>query len=438
MKISKLIKTSVCLLLLAAMTVSIGCAHGTTTPVNSPNNTEGQAQSTKSPTVLDGTLDLMKGYKAQSMEAPTAPDAASAAKAADFALRLYRAAEGEGNKLVSPLSVLCALSMTANGARGNTLAQIESLLGMSCDELNEFYRNYSAQLPGGEKYKLNLANSVWFTSDSRFTVNEDFLQTNADFYGADVYKAPFDDTTLHDINSWVKEATDGMIPEVLDSIPDSAVMYLINALAFDAEWEQIYKKYEVSPRDFTLEDGSKKKTDFMFSTEGEYLSSDNAEGFIKYYSGRKYAFAALLPNEGTTAAELIASLDGEKLMAILSDAESCSVSAAMPKFEYDYETLLNDTLASMGMTDAFVDYLADLSGLGTSTAGNIFINRVIHKTFIAVDERGTKAGAATVVEGCDEAAAISEHSVYLDRPFVYMIIDCETNLPLFIGTLMEP
>ena len=87
---------------------------------------------------------------------------------------------------------------------------------------------------------------------------------------------------------------------------------------------------------------------------------------------------------------------------------------------------------------AFNDAAADLSGLGASEAGNLYISRVLHKTYISVDERGTRAGAATAVEVCDMCMPFYQHSVMLDRPFLYMLIDTETNLPFFIGTMMDP
>ena len=146
---------------------------------------------------------------------------------------------------------------------------------------------------------------------------------------------------------------------------------------------------------------------------------------------------ALLPNEGVSVDEYIASLDGESLNALLSNAKHTAVSAKMPKFETEYDVEMSKVLQSMGMIDAFDGNKADFSGLGTSSAGNLRINRVIHKTFISVAEKGTKAGASTVVEVTDESAPMEIKSVFLDRPFVYMLVDCENNLPFFIGTMMD-
>ena len=417
-------------LLLCAIAISFfGCNSMEATDLMegiTPNSTQ-QKPAPKPPAVSGDPTDEPHTLK-------TADNAA----ATDFALRLFRASNEKGkNTLISPLSVLCALSMTANGAKGETREQMEATLGMPIEELNLYISNYMNSLPNTEKYKLHLANSIWFTDDERFTVNEDFLQINADYYGAGAYKAPFDDSTLEDINNWVKKETDGMIPKVLDEIPPEAVMYLVNSLAFEAEWAEIYNEYAVSDGTFTKEDGTKQSVEFMYSDESTYLEDDKAIGFKKYYKDRKYAFVALLPNEGVSVDEYIASLDGESLNALLSNAKNTSVSAKMPKFETGYDVEMSKVLQSMGMIDAFDGNKADFSGLGTSSAGNLRINRVIHKTFISVAEKGTKAGATTVVEITDESAPMEVKRVFLDRPFVYMLVDCENNLPFFIGTMMD-
>ena len=383
--------------------------------------------------------DLMEGITPNQVNA--LDDLSSQnADVTDFAIRLFKASEENGkNTLISPLSVLCALAMTANGAEEETLAQMEEVLGMTTEELNLYLYSYMQNLPQGEKYKLSLANSIWFTEDERFTVNQDFLQTNADYYGADIYKAPFNDQTCKDINNWVKQNTDEMIPEILDEISADAIMYLVNALAFEAEWSEIYEKQQVRDGKFTKEDGTKQDVELMYGVEGTYLEDENATGFKKYYKGGKYAFVAMLPNEGVSVSDYVASLNGESLNTLLNNTQHTTVHTAIPKFETEYNVEMSTILKDMGMTKAFDIYNADFEGLGTSTAGNIFINRVLHKTFISVGEKGTKAGAATVVEMADGAAAEPQEpkEVYLDRPFVYMLIDCENNIPFFNGTMMD-
>ena len=383
--------------------------------------------------------DLMEGVTPKKVSVQNDLGAKST-DVTDFAVRLFRASAKSGEStLVSPLSVLCALAMTANGAEGETLEQMEAVLGMTAEELNLYLYSYMKNLPQGEKYKLSLANSIWFTEDNRFTVNQDFLQINADHYGADIYQAPFDDQTCRDINNWVKQRTDDMIPEILDQIPPDAVMYLVNALAFEAEWSRIYDEYQVRDGKITKEVGTRQDVEFMYSSEGVYLEDENAAGFMKYYKGGKYAFAAMLPNEGVSVSDYIASLNGESLNALLADPQHTAVETSIPKFETEYSVEMSEILKGMGMTRAFDPDNAEFGRLGVSENGNLYISRVLHKTFISVGEKGTKAGAATVVEMLDCAAVEPPETkqVYLDRPFVYMLIDCENNIPFFIGTMMD-
>ena len=384
-----------------------------------------------------GVVDLMAGVKPAAAE-KTGISPESAAAVTDFSLRILRAGSKPGeNSLLSPVSVLCALAMTANGAKGETLAQMERTLGLPLDRLNEFFESWRAVLEGDTA--LQTANSVWFTDRESFTVNPDFLQVNADRYGAELYQAPFTDETLKQINAWVKEKTNGMIPEILDQINPDAVMYLVNALAFEGKWEQPYPSYAVDKNgSFTCADGSKRSVEMMGSTEYQYLENELLTGFVKPYQGRKYAFAALLPKEGVSVEELLQKLDGAALQKLLQNRTEEIVFTALPKFETRYEAELSEVLTAMGMELPFDAGSADLSGIGSSAAGKLYISRVLHKTFLAVDEEGTRAGAATAVEAASGAAMVDYKTVNLDRPFVYLLMDCESCLPLFLGTMMDP
>lgn len=386
--------------------------------------------------------DLMEGVKANTVTGKAADDAFAQSQMR-LVVDLFQSSVLESkdeNVLISPLSILLALAMTANGADGDTKAEMEALLGgeISLEDLNEYLYSYVNNLPTDKKYKLQIANSIWFRDDEgRLQVEKDFLQKNADYYGAQAYKAAFDDQTLKDINNWVKDHTDGMIDSILDQIDEDAVMYLINALVFDAEWQQVYDKSDVYKGKFTNIDGTEKQVDMMHSEETVYLQDENATGFMKPYSGSKYSFAALLPNEGVDIYEYIAGLSGEKLMETLSTPQLGMVMATLPKFSYEYELSMNDVLKELGIPSAFSGDTADFSKMAHSSRGNIYIGEVLHKTFISVDELGTKAGAVTKVQMNDESAPMSEWVVNLNRPFVYMIIDNETNLPVFIGTVMD-
>ena len=416
MKRNRILLTAVSLLLICAMAVNLtGCS------------------------VKVQAKDLMAGIRPNEVHAADDLDAQSK-DITDFAVRLFQAsAEGDANSLISPLSVLYALAMTANGADGKTLEEMESVLGMTTQELNLYLYSYLNNLPQGEKHKLSLANSIWFTEDDRFTVNRNFLQANADYYGADIYEAPFNDATCKDINNWVKEKTDGMIPGILDQLPPDGIMCLVNALAFDGEWSATYETHQVQEGTFIKEDGTKQEADFMYGEDRIYLEDEKVTGFMKSYKGGKYAFVALLPKEGMSIAEYTDSLDGGVLHSLLSEPSYTTVRTAIPKFETEYAVEMSDILKTMGMPSAFDISTADFTGLGTSTAGNIYISQVLHKTFISVGENGTKAGAATAIIAADGAMIETEEpkEVYLDRPFVYMLIDCENSIPFFIGTMMD-
>lgn len=358
----------------------------------------------------------------------------------DFGIRLFQQAVTDSNLLVSPLSVISALSMTANGAREETLTQMETVLGMPVDRLNAYLNSYTAALPCADDYTLHLANSIWLKDEPEADVNQDFLQTVTDWYDADIYETSFDNSTVKDINNWVNQNTDGMIPKILDAIPKDGFMYLVNALSFDAKWQEEYKSHQVHNRDFTGEDGTVQTVKFMYGSEQNYLEDENTTGFIKYYKDRKYAFAALLPKEGIHLKDYTDSLTGEKFRNLLTHKSEAMVETAIPKFKNASDMTLNELLIAMGMTDAFDRENADFTGIKTFVDGNLYISRVLHNTYIAVDELGTKAAAATAVEMQTESAMELPDDVkfvYLDRPFVYAIIDCEKNLPIFIGTVMN-
>ena len=383
--------------------------------------------------------DIMKGLVSEKVEGKASDDK-FLKNTADFSLDLFKSTiSPEDNSLISPLSVLLALAMTANGADTATLVEMEAVLGgdIPLAQLNEYLYTYVGSLPSAKKAKLSIANSIWFREDEdRLMVEQDFLQTNADYYGAAAYKAAFDKQTLADINNWVENNTDGMIDKILDEIAEDAVMYLINAIVFDAEWKDIYNKDNVRQGEFTAIDGSKQQADFMSSEEAHYLDDGRATGFIKPYADGNYSFAALLPNEGINVQDYVTCLSGEGLLRAIEEAQEITVNATMPKFSYDYTVNMNDSLKDMGMPTAFSAAAADFSKLGRSTRGNIYLYEVLHKTFIAVDERGTRAGAVTKVEMRDEAY-FETKIVRLDRPFVYAIIDNATNLPIFIGTVVN-
>ncbi len=360
----------------------------------------------------------------------------------DYAIKLFREVyTGNNNEILSPLSVSYALGMAANGANGETLKQIEDLLGMSKDEFNTFLRNYMNSLPNGEKYSFSAANSVWLRNSFCDSVANSYLKVLLNHYSAEVYTSPFDNSTVNKINGWVNNKTDGMIKEIVDDI-SNCEMLLINALSFDAEWEERFEAYKNSHGDFTNSDKSKVNVEYMngiLSNEHKnYIEDENATGFIKYYKDNKYAFVALLPSENISINEYVNGLTGEKLNSLIINAVNQDVKISIPKFKTTYENKIADSLINLGVEYAFDPNMADFSEMSKSTS--LHISNVIHKTYFEINEVGSKAGAVTSVKipmGLEiEKNDIKE--VYLNRPFIYMVIDCENSIPMFIGTVTDP
>jgi len=356
-----------------------------------------------------------------------------------FSAELFRLSYDGKNTLISPLSVAMALAMVAEGAEGNTEKEFSDLFGgMSTDELSAYFKKYMDSL--NSYSDPDLANSVWIREADYFTVKESFTDTVRRFYGADAFTRPFNGDTVNEINSWIKENTDGMIEKVIEELDPNCVMALVNTVLFEAEWSEKYDEMQVRDGEFTTIDGTKKKVTMMSSSEHSYLENGAATGFMKPYKGGKYAFAALLPKDGVTIDELIDSLDGEMLRETLSGVSNKKVITKMPQFEYDFGIEMGGILQKMGLRDAFDPHAADFSGISDDADELLLhIAKVIHKTRIELTPVGTKAGAATVVEMWAGNAAPVEppKEVYLDRPFVYMIVDTETNLPVFIGAVTD-
>ncbi len=386
--------------------------------------------------------DLMRGIK-ESDTTVVIPDGEFKDAYSKFALKTFKSTVKEKrdeNHLISPLSVMYAIAMTANGAEGETKREMEQLLGgkLSIDEINGYLGGLSFR--SAKQYKLSIANSIWFYDDEdRLQVKPEFLQKNLNYYSASAYKAPFDSRTVKDINSWVNDKTDGMIDKIVDNINPNSVMYLINALSFDAEWDDRYMNYNVHDGVFTNINGAKKTVSMMGSTEELYLDDGRATGFVKYYEDKAYSFVALLPNEGVDIYDYIEGLDAKTLSETISQAKEITVYAKLPKFSYDYSLIMNGTLCELGMPTAFDASMADFSGIGHSTRGNLYIGNVLHKTHIDVDELGTRAAAVTEVEMKNGCAMEPEdtRSVELDRPFVYMIMSETLDLPIFMGVVTD-
>ena len=354
-----------------------------------------------------------------------------------FSVELFRrSVQGGENVLVSPLSVLLALAMTANGADGETLTQMETVFGCPISELNPYFQSYLARLSSEEMEALRLANGIWFRDSQDFTVSQSFLQANANYYGASAYQAAFDEATCREINRWVQEHTDNLIEKLLDQMPADAVMCLANALAFDAAWEEPYEETQVQPGEFTTAFGQAQSVTMLYSEEDAYLENEEFTGFLKYYEGGAYAFVGLLPREGGSLGQSLDGLTGEKLQTMLEELQQIPVDVMLPEFKTEYTVKLQGLLAEMGMPDAFDPLNADFSRMSDGQSG-LYVGEVLHKTVLSLDAHGTKAAAVTGIIMEATAALQENKAVYLNRPFAYLILDCNAGLPIFMGTVTE-
>lgn len=352
---------------------------------------------------------------------------------AEFSAQLLKKAYTEDeNVLISPLSVMLALSMTAVGSMRETRKEMKNVLagGGSLTEHCKCLAEYVKTLPVSETCCFHFADSLWFPEEAQ--ILRRFTDRLKNEFDAETVMLPFDAEAVKRINTWVAEHTNGMIDSIIDSVSPEALMYVINALAFEAEWERIYHEDEVSEVEFTNVDNSSANVKGMFCEEKRYIENEDCIGFMKPYSGLNYSFAALLPKDGDLNG-LVAKMDGKRLFTTLAMAQDEPCDCMIPKFKIEYAKKLNDVLQAMGMEKAFTRE-ADFSHISSRPMN---IGDVIHKTYLEMDERGTKAGAVTAVMLKLMSLPRPKPQVYLNRPFMYAIVDDRTKLPVFLGTVTK-
>lgn len=369
----------------------------------------------------------------------TASDSRFIDAVTNFSETLFRSCIKKGENLVlSPLSVTYALTMTANGAMGDTLAEFNALnSGIDVVQMNEYLYSLAERLEKTADSTVDIANSVWADSDG-FSFNKEFGTVAEKYYDARVASIDFaDKSTVNTINDWVSDNTDGMIDKAVEEIDPMTVMILINTVLFDGAWKDEYKEYNIYDEDFTGYGGTVTGTEFLHSTEYSYFEVSGGAGFSKAYKDG-YQFVAILPDEGTDIYDFVSTLDISGAMDASAEGTE-KVICAIPKFEYDTEADLNQALMDMGLEKAFSAGEADLSGLGQVNGQSLYLSSVLQKAKITLNEHGTKAAAMTeVMINATSAPMVSEpKKITLDRPFFYMIIDGTTHIPLFMGILAE-
>lgn len=345
--------------------------------------------------------------------------------------------------LVSPLSVALALSMTANGAAGNTLAQFQDVLGGGVDlvELNTACAQLMADYQGlGGSTKCAIANSLWVDPEGQ--IKDDFIGQCRGIFDAQVFSAQLSEPGIvKDLNSWVSQHTNKMIPEIIDQpFPEETACLLVNALYLKNSWLSEFDPLSTHTMDFHHAGGPDSQVEYLrkFDTQLSYLQGKGAQGVVLPYDDGRLAFVAILPDlypDSPDFGQWLNNLEGNSLSQLINNREDAIfLSFAMPKFSAEWKGNLEDTLPLLGLEDAFVPGAADFSSLGDSPEG-YYISQVIHATKIEVNEKGTEAAAATVVDAPAGSAAPQDGiTLILDRPFLYDIVDLYTGVPLFLGT----
>jgi len=355
----------------------------------------------------------------------------------EFALDLLRKTIAEvkdTNVFISPLSVSIALGMTLNGANGDTRNQMETALkmsGLSVDDINEYYKVMQTDLPAIDpKTKLSLANSIWYKTG--YEVKKSFLEINKNYFNAEVQDLDFGQKWAVDtINNWCTRKTNNLIKNVLDYIPGDAVMYLINAVYFKGIWKTQFDKDKTFKTDFTNEAGVKVKVNMMQLKDTFAYSEDDFAQYLDLpYGNNAFSMTVLLPKTGKTTDDVLNYMTGEKWTTMISGMTKQEVDAYLPRFTTKNKFLLNEPLKKMGMTDAFTSD-ADFTNIADD---ELMISRVIHDTYIDVNEEGTEAAAVTVVEIVKNSMPMNP-VVQVNKPFLFVIREKSTGIILFIGKM---
>ncbi len=344
------------------------------------------------------------------------------------------------NVVVSPLSVKMALSMAAQGADGQTVEEMNRVIGLD-ETSNEYFRRLIEDVVKDSDVTINIANSVWLRQGLEF--NFAYLDILNSYYMAQASTLNFKDLSSKDkINNWVKEKTNGKIEEIVEEIKPQDIAFLINAIYFNANWSTPFEEEYTQQKDFTLLNNSKVKAQLMTRTASfQYQENDQFQAVeLPYGEEGRYVMRVYLPNESQKFEDFVNSITGKDLEEWGNGFSSMRGTLQLPKFKTEYSSSLKDMLISMGIKKAFDSGSADFSKMITTKGENVYISEVMHKTYIDVNEKGTEAAAVTNI-GMSMTSAPSLEETFemiVDRPFVFTIDDKESREALFIGAIINP
>ncbi len=363
-----------------------------------------------------------------------------------FGLHLFQQIDSlmpDDNFFISPFSALQALSMAYNGAAENTQLQMAKVLGFekyNSEEINGYNQSLTRALIEADKnVTFEVANSIWY--DQLFEVLPSFIDINVNYFDASINKVDFrEPNTVNLINDWCKEKTHGKIPTIIDRIPDNAVMYLINAIYFLGTWQYAFDESKTTEAKFYLENGE--NVDYMqiaMEANLRYYSDSQLSAVELPYGNGSFAMIFILPVNGINS--FIETLTPESWGQIQQKMVIGKTVVKIPKFKFEFKSLLNKPLYNLGMVDAFDCDRADFSNI--NPVSDLCISRVIHKTYIELNEKGTEAAAVTAIEIIKTTANPDEphekiNYFIADRPFMYAIIEKSTGGIIFIGKMMNP
>jgi serine protease inhibitor len=363
-----------------------------------------------------------------------------------FGLKLFKeinAEQTDSNVFISPFSISMALGMTYNGARTSTEEAMRTTLefgDLSMGEINESYKSLIELLTGIDTdVDFNIANSIWYRDD--FTFEQDFFERCRDYFDARVSGLDFSqsEAAKDTMNNWVDENTNGKIEEIVDHVdPLTDVMFLINAIYFNGIWTYRFEEEDTKDDVFHMPGGSTKECKMMeISSLFKYFEDSLLQAIDIPYGKGNYSMTVILPGYGSDIDELIAGLSKEKWDEWMNSFSEDTVTLFLPKIklEYKIKDLLEKALTSLGMGVAFDDQEADFTGM--YEPGSIFIDRVIHKTFLELDEEGTEAAAATVV-AMSLTSTGEDLGIKVNRPYIFAIRENHSGTILFIGKIVDP